>query len=142
MPARPKRPCSFPGCPNFVTSGYCEQHQQRRKYCAETGCKEIVSAGKYCSNHGPKAKHDERRGSSSKRGYNKTWEKVRKNYLARFPLCERCKEQGRITSAVLVHHIKPIRQGGERLNPDNLQALCVSCHALIHGEMERKVNKC
>ena len=34
MPSRPKRPCSYPGCPNLTDGQYCEQHRKeaRQKY--------------------------------------------------------------------------------------------------------------
>lgn len=34
MPSKPKRPCSYPGCPNLTDGQYCEEHrvQERRKY--------------------------------------------------------------------------------------------------------------
>lgn len=27
MPYKPKRPCSWPGCPNLTHGRYCEEHQ-------------------------------------------------------------------------------------------------------------------
>lgn len=44
--------------------------------------------------------------------------------LRREPLCRRCGHE-----ASQVDHIRPIRQGGARLDPENLQALCHSCHS-------------
>lgn len=28
MPYKPKRPCSYPGCPALVNGRYCEEHQK------------------------------------------------------------------------------------------------------------------
>lgn len=28
MPYRPKRPCSYPGCPRLTDGRYCEEHQK------------------------------------------------------------------------------------------------------------------
>lgn len=28
MPRKPKRPCSYPGCPKLVDGQYCEEHQK------------------------------------------------------------------------------------------------------------------
>ena len=28
MPNKPKRPCSYPGCPRLVNSQYCEEHKK------------------------------------------------------------------------------------------------------------------
>jgi 5-methylcytosine-specific restriction endonuclease McrA len=30
-----------------------------------------------------------------------------------------------------VHHRHSVRDGGDRLNPDNLQSLCWSCHSRL-----------
>ena len=29
MPRKPKRPCSYPGCPNLTDGRYCPEHQQK-----------------------------------------------------------------------------------------------------------------
>jgi len=74
------------------------------------------------------AEHDARRGSSRERGYDYRWERVRAMHLANEPLCRMCQQAGRTSAAVLVDHITPIRDGGERLDDDNLQSLCRACH--------------
>jgi len=77
--------------------------------------------------------HDERRGSARERGYDYRWEKVRDWYRASHPLCEVC---GRPMDHV--DHIVPLRDGGERLDPDNLQSLCKPCHDKKTAEETRK----
>ena len=34
MPRKPKRPCSYPGCPNLTDGQYCKEHEAaaRRQY--------------------------------------------------------------------------------------------------------------
>ena len=34
MPRKPKRPCSFPGCPKLTDGRFCEEHekQENRRY--------------------------------------------------------------------------------------------------------------
>lgn len=71
------------------------------------------------------------------------WVTLRNRYLARQPLCELCKSQGLYTSATEVHHRQPIEQGRsqaemQRLayDPNNLQALCHSCHVGVHKAMK------
>ena len=34
MPSKPKRPCSYPGCPNLSNGQYCEEHRkmERKRY--------------------------------------------------------------------------------------------------------------
>jgi 5-methylcytosine-specific restriction protein A len=127
MPSRAARICTHPGCNSLVYdgSGRCEkhkaEHEQRQKES--------------------KAQFDSKRGSSSERGYDGRWQKARLTYLRHHPLCEKCQENNLITLAVLVHHIIPISDGGDRLNPDNLMALCNKCHEEIHGKDRFKRTK-
>lgn len=71
-----------------------------------------------------KIRTKDHRPSAAKRGYNSTWRKLRKLYLAKHPMCEHC----RVLPACDVDHIKPLSDGGKRLSEDNLQALCRGCH--------------
>lgn len=68
------------------------------------------------------------------------WHKVRQLYKQAFPLCKMCFDKGIITTGALVDHIKPLNQVnvwdthnglyGHPTDPDNLQTLCVKCHAI------------
>lgn len=77
----------------------------------------------------------------------KEWKTLRAWYLRKHPLCELCEEKGLVVSAVDVHHIVPVESakgiGGTSTveamrelcyNPNNLQALCISCHANLHRQ--------
>ena len=70
----------------------------------------------------------------------KDWRRLvmqRDNYL-----CQRCKEQGRITVAKIAHHIKPTNEYPElALDIDNGQALCFKCHEEIHERKTKKVKE-
>ena len=70
------------------------------------------------------------RPGSRQRGYNATWERVRKMKLNNQPLCEHCEKRARISSAVLVHHIDhdPRNNSGE-----NLMSVCRDCHDELHS---------
>lgn len=120
------KPCRI--CRKLTTNktGYCDEHEpayleQRAQYAA---------------------RHDLRRGSPDKRGYDFTWRKVRKTYLLQHPLCEECEKHGRVTPAKEVHHIKAISEGGDRLNPDNLMAVCRACHQkFTEGQIKARRGK-
>lgn len=109
MPRRAARVCSQPGCPNLVT-------KRDRRFCDEHQAQEWK-------------RQDARRGTSAQRGYGPRWQKIRARYIKAHPVCERCQR----AQSVLVHHIVRKRDGGTD-DPDNLLALCRSCHAQIHSD--------
>ena len=49
VPTKPKRPCSYPGCPNLTDGQYCEEHakQMNRRYTAEKYLKQVELARSY-----------------------------------------------------------------------------------------------
>lgn len=77
------------------------------------------------------------------------WVKLRRSYLSRHPLCERCLELGKTQAAQVVHHIDPLENylsmpnTMERLayDPNNLKALCNECHGAVHRELGSRQNK-
>lgn len=108
MPKKPKRPCSYPGCPELVDGRYCEEHKREVNH--------------HYNRH-------QRDPETSKR-YGRRWRKIRKTYITAHPLCEACKKQGKFTPAEEVHHIKPLSDGGTH-SYENLMSLCKSCHSTI-----------
>ena len=108
MPRKPKRPCSYPGCPKLVDGQYCEEH------------KRLVD--KQYNEYG--------RDNFTKNFYKTPeWLHARKQHLNQHPFCAECLKAGKRTRATMVDHIVPIKQGGERFAPSNLQSLCWSCHS-------------
>jgi 5-methylcytosine-specific restriction endonuclease McrA len=66
---------------------------------------------------------------SSQRGYGVDWRALRREHLADEPYCRACARNGLEVPAVMVDHIKTIRDAPERrLDPSNLQSLCYRCH--------------
>ena len=110
MPKRPKRPCSFPGCPTLTDGRFCEEHakQEAKRY------------EKY------------QRDPETRKRYGWAWKRIRDRYIKAHPLCQMCLESGnrKLTPASEVHHIKPLAKGGTH-DEDNLMALCSSCHSTI-----------
>ena len=111
MPYRPKRPCSFPGCPNLTDGRFCEAHRK-------------IEAQRY---------NRYERDPEINRRYDARWRRVRDAYIRAHPLCERCLEEGRMTPARHVHHVLPLSQGGTH-DWDNLRALCLACHSKTEME--------
>ena len=87
-------------------------------------------------------KHD----SKSLDYYNsKGWKQLRRAYNMSHPLCERCLLKGISRQADEIHHKRFILSGKtdeERwqllLDPNNLLALCSSCHKELHAIAKRK----
>lgn len=81
-----------------------------------------------------KPRRDTRK-SASKLGYDWRWYKLRNDYIAENPICEHCAGKGITTgpkeSRLEVDHIVPFDGIDDplRLDRDNLQTLCRSCHA-------------
>jgi len=116
MPITPNRPCLR--CPTLT----------RETFCPACKVKEDAKKKERWRDQ------DKHRPNAYRRGYDSTWTKARKMYLRRNPLCERCKEIGKIVVASLVHHIKPLDGNQElRLDSENLMALCRDCHEVIEG---------
>lgn len=72
------------------------------------------------------------------------WQKLRRAKLSGCPLCERCREEGRVRPAAEVHHVTPVEQGlnyrekqALMFDPHNLRSLCHACHVEAHKEMGR-----
>lgn len=68
------------------------------------------------------------------------WQRLRAAYLAEHPLCEDCRQRGKVTAADDVHHVRSFMTAtdpGERmrlaLDYGNLRALCKVCHQLEHN---------
>ena len=72
--------------------------------------------------------YDDRRGSAAKRGYGRTWQRLRVMILHRDPTCKIAKLcEGRAPSTE-VDHIIPRSRGGDD-SPENLQGACQPCHS-------------
>lgn len=116
-----KTHCARPGCSQMVISGYCDQH------------------AKYVT--GKIRAYDTLREDAAQRGYDHDWRQFVAAYKSGLGLDHRDPEWGHKmlmrnqcvrcgSRRNLEHdHIQPLTQGGERLDPDNIQVLCRSCHA-------------
>lgn len=66
------------------------------------------------------------------------WRNLRASVLSEEPLCRTCDQQGRVTVATVVDHIKE-HKGDVTLfyDRDNLQPLCASCHSGVKRVADR-----
>ncbi len=107
MPKAPMKPCSKPACGKLVPKGKCD-------------------CGKAKANLVPPTL---KRESATKRGYNHNWQKARLAFLQKHPLCCMCEQEGMVTPATVVDHIKP-HKGDQELFWDrsNWQPVCRTHH--------------
>lgn len=100
------------------------------RLCPAQGCPKLLGPGeRTCPEHAylvPPPPNDGRP-TPSGRGYDYDWQIFRKWFLARHPVCERCRRK----SAVDVHHKITLKSGGRRLDEKNCEALCHSCHSRV-----------
>lgn len=102
MPKKPLKPCKHTGCPKLTEEKYCTEHR---------------------------VFHSSDRANATGRGYDSKWRTARNRFLKANPLCVNCKDQGKLTKATVVDHIKPHR--GDKVlfwDESNWQSLCKSCH--------------
>lgn len=103
------------------------------KPCGFAGCRELVRGTKYCDKHYGYTWKEDRRDSPAERGYDRAWARVRAQYARTHPLCEMCQARGIVQPVEIVHHIKPIADGGDKFKYANLQSLCRVCHGKAHS---------
>jgi len=92
--------------------------------CSTSGCANTATKHGKCGTHYT-PKKDARTRSSTQRGYNGQWRKIRKIVLGREPLCRFCYASGVITTAEVVDHIDG---NSSNNNLVNLRPLCKRCH--------------
>lgn len=112
MPNLPLRPCPHSGCPVI---GPCPTHKRQ-------AMKPVPEVRMY----------DDRRGSSTQRGYGYKWQQLRKDYIRRHPYCCKC-----AAATTDVDHIIPRAKGGSD-DERNLQPLCKRCHNVKTGRERRQ----
>lgn len=102
---------------------------QGQTYCAR--CAPICAEQNDRSRAQRARQYSGERDARSARFYkSKSWRMLRDKKLSDAGyLCEVCREKGITKIAEDVHHKEPIKENWEkRLDYDNLQAVCVSCH--------------
>lgn len=113
------------------------KHLPPQRRCANRTCRNKIREGEYCQEHDYRAKrnhrekkYDNKRGTKQERGYGTSWDKFRAIILVERGICEECRKK----PAIDVHHIIPVRDGGEDTR-ENVLALCHKCHSTItaHG---------
>jgi len=109
MPWLPRHPCAHPNCPELLDAGarYCVKHTTPARIWRAPDTRE----------------------SSSKRGYNYAWQKFRKWFLSKHPLCLDCLDRGIYMPAVDIHHLTKLRADkSKKYDESNLRPLCGDCH--------------
>ena len=107
MPTSAPHPCARPGCPRTTHERFCEAHKARGL-----------------------ARAQDTRLSSAKRGYGYEWQtRTRPYILRRDPICVNpFNLPDHIVPSECVDHKIPREAGGTDAE-DNLQGMCLACHA-------------
>jgi len=113
---RPLRPCKEQGCSKLVKRGYCESHS--KKHHINPGHHNSIEA---------KRDYDSMRKTSRQRGYDSKWDKFRRYYLRKNPICSHC----HIAPAIIPHHKIPL-PAGAKYDEENLAPVCIKCHNKTH----------
>lgn len=110
----PTYKCKLPTCFSYLDRpGYCSLHSS------------------YAYNAERQSKYDKyKRDPEATKFYNSAlWRKTSKLFRQANPICEVCKKN----RSAQVHHKTPLKdlEGLDRYNADNLQAICLPCHAIL-----------
>ncbi len=101
--------------------------------CGRCGCTGTVRDG-VCTHCGPRRRqwnrsHDQARGNSNSRGYDRRWRDFAIAYLQRNPLCVDCDAEGIVGAATEVHHVRKLRDYPDgKYEQSNLMPLCSDHH--------------
>lgn len=114
-----------------------------RKQCSFGGCNNIALTDTYrCKDHSvsytPKKRYEHHYHQGKHIYSSARWVNLRKQFIRHNPLCAHCEAQGILTPAVLVDHIKEIKDGGAVYDVSNLQSLCNACHNTKTGKESKK----
>lgn len=114
------------------------------KYCAEQGCRNLISKGRYCSDHRRRPRKRKSRYKyqhKNKSFYNSAvWRRTREYIYERDKGC--CQRCGKFVFGrdAHVHHIVPIQEDESmKLEPTNLKLLCKDCHMIEENEVKEVV---
>lgn len=81
--------------------------------------------------------------SNTKSDFNyqcRKWRNTSINFRIKNPLCIQCELKGIIKPATVTDHIKPITQGGDPWDFENMQPLCDSCHNKKSRSEQKNIN--
>lgn len=109
------------------------------KRCGAPGCRELVALYEtYCPSH--KAYSDKQYNKQVRHNKvnkpravfyaSKEWRSMRHQVLvSQHYLCQSCKRKGIVKQGNIVHHIIPLEDDwNKRLDKDNLEVICQTCH--------------
>jgi 5-methylcytosine-specific restriction protein A len=101
--------------------------------CPVSGCDYLSRKPERCPTHSTQQGKGQRERRHHEVRYSQArWQKVRRAYGAKYPLCEMCLGRGVTKVKDLIHHIVAIADGGDWYRYDNLMSLCNECHGKEH----------
>jgi 5-methylcytosine-specific restriction protein A len=111
-----------------------------KSICRKAGCNVLIDSPGYCEKHsylgGWKALDAKKTPEQRKFYSSYRWVKTSKEHRQLEPLCRRCKAEGLVVPAQLVHHVIPVEEliakGLSVYDHQYLESLCIRCHNKIH----------
>lgn len=110
-----KKKCLHATCRTLIpfTESYCDDHNQHRRYNKERNKVDKKYVDFY----------------NSKKWKDKRYQRLLKDEF----LCQMCLRNGYYRTGNIVHHIIEVKENwSKRLDINNLETLCTSCHNKIH----------
>jgi 5-methylcytosine-specific restriction protein A len=121
--------------------------QRAKSICRKPGCSTLIDAPGYCQRHTTEIDSrinfrelDNRKTDEQKKFYSsREWTSASLAHRQSEPLCRRCRADGKIVAADMVHHNPSreelIKRGLNPLDDKYLESLCNNCHL---AELRRK----
>lgn len=109
------------------------------RYCAEQGCKTLISSGRYCEDHKRRKKEKPVYSKNKSFYHSQAWHDLRAYVYQRDKGC--CVRCGRFVfgKRAHAHHIIPINVRPDlKLDPDNVVIVCDVCHPILEQEANEK----
>lgn len=129
---------------------YLDEQMKPLRKCGKAGCRELIDyAERFCDEH---KNDDMKQYNKTRRLYDneyvsfyssKAWRDVRYQALLRDGFeCQECKRNGYMKAGNIGDHIIPTKEDWSlRLDIDNIQCLCSSCHAVKTAEDVEKYGR-
>ncbi len=108
-----------------------------RKYCCHFPCSNLAEPGSgLCKEHRRQAPSIKDK-KADQFYLSPEWRRFRAWYISKHPLCEQCLESSFVVEAVIVDHVRELKDGGAPYDEDNAMSLCRACHNMKTAQVKK-----